>query len=145
MDQARPLRRVVIREEYISLTGDHVSAVLLSQIEYWTVRTRDFDHFLAEEKSRAKMEGKSTGVSFLHGWIYKTAEDLSAETMMGLSANTTRARLRRLAERGWIGERNNLATLGIGPSNTGSTPERWLPVWSTWAITWRAGPSSLKL
>jgi hypothetical protein len=107
MKQARPLRRVVIKEEYALLTGDHVSAILLSQIEYWTMRTHDFDRFLAEEKGRAKMESKETGVPFLHGWIYKTAEDLSAETMMGLSANTIRARLRRLVERGWIGERNN--------------------------------------
>jgi hypothetical protein len=107
MKQARPLRRVVIKEEYALLTGDHVSAILLSQIEYWTMRTHDFDRFLAEEKSRAKTEGKETGVPFLHGWIYKTAEDLSTETMMGLSANTIRARLKRLVERGWIGERNN--------------------------------------
>jgi hypothetical protein len=107
MKQARPLRRVVIKEEYIALTGDHVSAVLLSQIEYWTMRTHDFDRFLAEERNRAKMEGEETGVPFLHGWIYKTAEDLSTETMMGLSANTIRARLRRMVERGWIGERNN--------------------------------------
>jgi hypothetical protein len=71
------------------------------------MRTHDFDRFLAEEKNRSKMEGKETGIPFLHGWIYKTAEDLSAETMMGLSANTIRARLRRLVERGWISERNN--------------------------------------
>jgi hypothetical protein len=107
MDKARPLRRVVIKEEYISLTGDHVSAVLLGQIEYWTMRIHDFDRFLAEEKAWAKTEGKSTGIQFRHGWIYKTAEDLSAETMMGLSAGTIRTRLKRLMERGWISERNN--------------------------------------
>ena len=107
MDKARTLRRVVIKEEYVLLTGDHASAVLLSQIEYWTVRTRDFDRFLAEEKNRSKMEGREIALPLLHGWIYKTAEDLSAETMMGLSANTIRARLRVLVERGWISERNN--------------------------------------
>jgi kynureninase len=52
MKQARPLRRVVSKEEYVLLTGDHVSAVLLSQIEYWTRRTYDFDRFLAEEHGR---------------------------------------------------------------------------------------------
>jgi hypothetical protein len=108
MEKARPLRRVVIKEEYVALTGDHVSAVLLSQIEYWTMRTHDFDRFLAEEKARGKTEGREVAVPFLHGWIYKTAEDLSAETMIGLSANTIRARLKRLVEMGWIGERNNL-------------------------------------
>jgi hypothetical protein len=100
---------VVIKEEYVTLTGDHVSAILLSQIEYWTMRTHDFDRFLAEEKGRSSNEGNEINFSFMHGWIYKTAEDLSAETMMGLSANTIRTRLKKLVERGWIGERNNPA------------------------------------
>jgi hypothetical protein len=109
MKQTRPLHRVVIKEEYVTLTGDHVSAILLSQIEYWTMRTHDFDRFLAEEKGRSSNEGNEINFSFMHGWIYKTAEDLSAETMMGLSANTIRTRLKKLVERGWIGERNNPA------------------------------------
>jgi hypothetical protein len=60
------------------------------------MRTHDFDRFLAEEKGRANNEGKEINFSFMHGWIYKTAEDLSAETMMGLSANTIRTRLKKL-------------------------------------------------
>jgi hypothetical protein len=98
---------VVIKEEYVALTGDHVSAILLSQIEYWTMRTHDYDRFLTEEKGRAKNDGKEIALPFMHGWIYKTAEELSAETMMGLSANTIRARLKKLVEHDWIGERNN--------------------------------------
>jgi hypothetical protein len=109
MKQTRPLHRVVIKEEYVALARDHVSAILLSQIEYWTMRTHDFDRFLAEEKGRASNDGKEINFSFMHGWIYKTAEDLSAETMMGLSANTIRTRLKKLVERGWISERNNPA------------------------------------
>jgi hypothetical protein len=107
MKQPRPLRRVIIKEEYVALTGDYISAVLLSQIEYWTRRTYDFDGFLAEENGRAGNEGKELGVPFMHGWIYKSAEDFATETMMGLSANTIRTRLKKLAECGWIGERNN--------------------------------------
>jgi hypothetical protein len=98
---------VVIKEEYVALTGDHISAVLLSQIEYWTMRTHDFDRFLKEEKTRAKVDGKEVSIPLMHGWVYKTAEDLSAETMMGLSASTIRVRLKKLIEKGWISERNN--------------------------------------
>ncbi len=107
MKQARPLRRVVIKEEFIALTGDYVSAILLSQIEYWTKRSYDFDKFMAEEKDRAANEGKDIGAPLLRGWIYKTAEELSSETMMNLSANTIRSRLKKLVESDWIGERSN--------------------------------------
>jgi len=105
--QAKPLRRVVIKEEYVLLTGDHVSAVLLSQIEYWTKRSYDFDKFMTEEKERAVNEGKVIDAPLLHGWIHKTAEEFSCETMMSLSANTIRTRLRKLVESGWISERSN--------------------------------------
>lgn len=107
MKQARPLRRVVIKEEYVALTGDHISAVLLSQIEYWTMRSRDFDKFMAEEKSRASKDGKDLNINLTHGWIYKTAQELSEETMMNMSNNSIRTRLKKLVEGGWIGERTN--------------------------------------
>jgi hypothetical protein len=86
--QARPLRRVVIKEEFIALTGDHVSAVLLNQIEYWTKHSRDFDKFMAEEKNRVIKDGRELDVPLTHGWIYKTAQDLSQETMMNMSVAT---------------------------------------------------------
>lgn len=107
MKQPRLLRRVVIKEEYVALTGDHVSAVLLNQIEYWTSRTYDFDKFMTEEKNRAANEGKEINAQLMHGWIYKTAEELSCETMINLSVSNMRLRLKKLIENGWISERSN--------------------------------------
>ncbi len=107
MKQARALRRVVIKEEFIALAGDHVSAVLLNQIEYWTKHSRDFDKYLAEEKRRASKDGRELDVALTHGWIYKTAQDLSEETMMNMSSSNIRIRLKKLVEHGWISERNN--------------------------------------
>ena len=107
MKQARALRRVVIKEEFIALAGDHVGAVLLNQIEYWTKHSRDFDKYLAEEKRRASKDGRELDVALTHGWIYKTAQDLSEETMMNMSPSNIRMRLKKLIKRGWISERNN--------------------------------------
>ncbi len=47
-----PLKRVVIKEELVALTGDATKAIILNQLLYWSQRTRDFDKFLDEEKSR---------------------------------------------------------------------------------------------
>jgi hypothetical protein len=107
MKDARPLLRVVLREEYVALTGDHRTAILLNQIEYWAHRTRDVDKFLIEEKKRAAGDDREVNANLTHGWIYKTAEELSSETMINLSVSNIRIHLQKLVRYGWISERNN--------------------------------------
>lgn len=107
MKNPRPLLRAVIKEEYVALTGCSICAILLNQIEYWTKRTHDFDKFMTEEKKRAASEGKEINASLMHGWVYKTAEELSSETMINLSVSNTRLHLKKLIKKGWISERSN--------------------------------------
>lgn len=91
----------VIRKEFVLLTGDPFSAVILNQLMYWTQRVRDFDLLLKEECTFRP----DCNVPPRHGWIYKTAHDLIEETMLGISHPTMRKYLKLLIDRGWIDER----------------------------------------
>lgn len=46
------LKRVVIKEELVALTGDAISALVLNQFIYWSERRHDFDKFIKEERER---------------------------------------------------------------------------------------------
>ena len=100
------LKRAVIKEEYIAITGDFEKAVILNQFIYWSERVNDFDVFIKQENDRAIKNGY-TETDFLNGWIYKTAEELSQETMLGLSVATIRKHIAVLIELGFIDERTN--------------------------------------
>jgi DNA-binding MarR family transcriptional regulator len=93
----------VIRREFVELTGNLFSAVILNQLLYWTLRVKDFDYLLEEEKKYQP----SCNVSPRHGWIYKTAQELNEETMLGLSPPSIRKYLKVLIDEGWIDERKH--------------------------------------
>lgn len=93
----------IIRREFVDLTGDHFRAVILNQLLYWTQRVKDFDLLLEEERQFQP----DCNVSPRHGWIYKTADELNEETMLGISHPTMRKYLKLLIDQGWIDERAN--------------------------------------
>lgn len=97
------LALAVIREEYVALTGELAAAVLLNQMVYWCERTKDTDAYLAEEKRRM---GSDVELDPTSGWIYKTAKEAAAETMVGSERTMARA-FQLLVERGWVLRRNN--------------------------------------
>jgi hypothetical protein len=102
----------VIRKEFVLLTGDPFSAVVLNQLLYWTLRVKDFDLYLEEEKVfRLNVQNHSiypeSSDSSQYGWIYKTATDLSEETLLGISKTTMRKYLKVLIHQGWVEERAN--------------------------------------
>lgn len=94
----------VIRKEFVELTGDHFSAVILNQLLYWTQRVRDFDFLLQEESCGSPPNPKALP---RYGWIYKTANDLIEETMLGMTHPTMRKYLKHLIDQGWIDERSH--------------------------------------
>lgn len=117
MQTLKKLKRVVIKEELVALTGDFRSAILLNQFIYWSERTADAAKFLKEERKRIEVYSPSLDKDFemevldsldLHqGWIYKKAEELSEECMVGFSKATIRRYLKTLVENKWLFERNN--------------------------------------
>ena len=101
---SRRLKRVVIREELVELCGDTLEAVCLEQMLYWGRRVRDADLFLEEEKKRSLENDPETPL--LQGWIYKSAEELAGEIMLG-ERSTVARRLAKLVQRGWLDSRKN--------------------------------------
>jgi len=99
------LKRVVLKEELVALTGDHVKAILLQQLLYWTERVKDIDKFLEEEITRTYIE--DTSQLLHHGWIYKRAEEMAEECLLTLSKNTILRELALLVEKGFVDRRSN--------------------------------------
>jgi len=106
--EPKKLKKAVIREELVALTGCYKKAITLSQMLYWSERVRDYDKFLAEEKERAESEEDPIlNIEETHGWIYKTAKELSEETMLGVKPATMLKYLDFMVEKGWLDRRNN--------------------------------------
>jgi hypothetical protein len=107
------LRRTVIKEELVALTGDFKKAIVLNQMIYWSEKRKDADKFLQEEIERMHAFNPSKSNSQLidilesSGWIYKKAEELSEETMIGVKPKAMREYLKALVENGWLHERRN--------------------------------------
>ncbi|WP_257141369.1 MarR family transcriptional regulator [Bacillus toyonensis] len=110
------LKRAVIKEELVVLTGDFKKAVLLNQLIYWSERVSDYDQFIEEEKKRARMAMNAEErqraelleqIELTHGWIYKTADDMSTETMLGMSKSSIGRHLETLLQEGWLERRKN--------------------------------------
>ncbi|MDS9470897.1 winged helix-turn-helix domain-containing protein [Sporosarcina pasteurii] len=103
----KKLKRVVIKEELFKLTGSMEEAVILNQFIYWSKRTKDADQYIAEEKKRVGENDKSINSTLSKGWIYKTAEELADEVMLGISITTLRKHLKKLVDQGYLSRRNN--------------------------------------
>ena len=101
------LKRIIIKEELVAITGDFIKAVILQQFLYWTDRMKDIDKYLEQENKRLANHGYPETDSFTRGWIYKTADELSEETMLNLSAPTIRKHIKLLILKGYLAERRN--------------------------------------
>lgn len=100
------IKKAVIREDLLSITNDFRKAIILNQFIYWSERVADADKFIEKENEIAKNNGEGEKELF-YGWIYKTAEELAEEVMLGLSASQIRRHINELVESGYISKRNN--------------------------------------
>lgn len=115
----KKLKRAVIKEELVELTGDYKKAIVLNQMIYWSERREDADKFLNEEMKRSEMamgsEEREKAEQLqeqaeklkAHGWIYKSATELSEEIMMKVSKTTMGEYLKYLVTQGWLEKRKN--------------------------------------
>lgn len=109
-EKEKRLKRITIKEELVKLTGDYKKAIILQQFIYWSERIKDVDKFLKEEKQRLANHNISEGdatIDFQNGWIYKKAEELSEETMLGLTKSNIGTHVKYLVEHGWLDSRRN--------------------------------------
>ena len=103
----KPLKRVVIKEELVELTGGFIPAIILNQFLYWSERMFDTDKYIREEKDRAEKFDTNVSIDESNGWIYKTSTELNEELMIGISVSTMRKYIKQLVEAGFILERKN--------------------------------------
>ena len=101
--EPQKLKRVIIKEELVELTGNYVDAILLNQFLYWSERVKDFDLFLQQE---AELNGREPD-KCCFGWIYKSYDALSKETMLGLSPSNIKKHIETLHNAGFIEIRQN--------------------------------------
>ena len=126
----RRLKRVVIKEELVELTGNAIEALILQQHLFWNERTKDFDSFLQEEIERAKQvqqPADQLAKALTDGWVYKSRDQLHEELMLeGIVAPRTLAKhIETVIEKGYLLRRHN-------PKNP-------------WDRTWQYRPDLLKL
>jgi len=99
------LKRAVIKEETLAITNDYKTAIILNQLMYWTERVgrKKYEKFEKEEENRKVGDTEN----LQGGWVYKTSEELSEETMLNVSPSTIRRYIKDLIEKGYILERDN--------------------------------------
>lgn len=100
------IKKAVIREDLLSITENYQEAIILNQFIYWSERVADADKFIESENNIARKHGEDEREP-LYGWIYKTAEELSEEIMLGLSPSQVRKYITKLVNYGYIQKRNN--------------------------------------
>ena len=100
------IKKAVIREDLLSITGNYKEAIILNQFIYWSERVSDADKFIKIENEIARKNGEPER-ELLYGWIYKTAEQLADEIMLGLSASQVRKYIAKLVDYGYIHRRTN--------------------------------------
>jgi len=102
-------KRAVLCEELTAITDDAKEAIILHQLLYWVPRMRDVDAYIEEVRSQLQNGlDRNADMDFpkSRGWIYKSAKELSEETMIG-SDTTVRRRLQRLIQAGFVEERDS--------------------------------------
>lgn len=104
--EIRKLKRAVIKEELLAISGNYVNAIILNQFLYWAERVSDFDKY-KEQENRIAINHGEPEQELYYGWIYKSAEELSSETMLNMSNSNIRAHVKELIEMGFISERRN--------------------------------------
>lgn len=114
MTKVRKLKRVIIKEELVALTGKVEHAIVLNQFIYWSERIKDVDNYLKEEMERVRKfsDGSIENTEEIketlsNGWIYKTAEEMKDECMFEKSVTTMERIIKDLVDKGWIDRRRN--------------------------------------
>lgn len=107
LPEPRELKRSIVKEELVALTGNLIDAVILNHLIRCQSQSRQIERFIEEERERLKSIGQELGAPPTRGWFYKKATELSEETMVGLAESNIRTRLKKMIAAGWVMERNN--------------------------------------
>ena len=113
--QVEQLQRLVIKEEFYALTGNHFSAALLNNMIFWQGIVDKGDkklQYRIEQLEKQDIKDKEKKIASLenkkrHGWFYKTNEEWLLEVMNWSSISTIHRRIKDFAKEGWVSTGNN--------------------------------------
>jgi hypothetical protein len=101
----KKLKRAVLKEEFVSLTGDTTSALVMQQFLYWLERVSDFDDMIKEIET---IEESQSNITPRHGWIYKSYKEMTSDILSPPSEYKKVERImKRFVDCGWVERRNN--------------------------------------
>jgi len=105
------LKRVVIKEELIALTGDTTKAIIMNQMVFWAGIIEDMDKSVKEEITAYRKLGnedmvKKAEKKLRGGWFYKTADEMNEEIMISTRATVDR-KMKELVKAGYFSTRKN--------------------------------------
>lgn len=106
MSEQNKIKKVVLREDLLAITGDYRKAIILNQFIYWSERVSDADKFIEQENEIAK-KNNETERDLFYGWIYKTSTELADEIMLGISSSQVGRYVKELCDCGFLSKRNN--------------------------------------
>lgn len=103
----KKLKRVVLKEELVALTGDATEAMVLSQMLYWAEIVQEMDNDLKKRiESYKKLEAtdqvEKMEKQLRFGWFFKSAQELAEELMGIASQKTIKRRLDSLVEKTYL-------------------------------------------
>lgn len=109
--QPRKLKRCTIKEEYVELTGDAVSAAILNQMIFWQEVVNKSDSEKITEIEVLERIGDHDKANKMRsqlreGWFWKSAQELSDEIMFSTRPTVAR-KLKELVDNGLIESRKN--------------------------------------
>jgi hypothetical protein len=111
-----PLKRAVIKEELVALTGDGIKALILNQFLYWSKIKHFSDKFTDEELGKLKKgssnsleaeQYENTRKNLSKGWIYKKSSEMADEIMLGVGEKTISRHIEELIKQGFLLRRHN--------------------------------------
>lgn len=113
--QVEQLQRLVIKEEFYVLTGNHFAAALLNNMIFWQGISNKHDVKVNNKIANLERSNvlnkdkkiKSLKDSLRYGWFYKTNEDWLIEVMNWSSISTIHRRIKEFAKNGWVETGNN--------------------------------------
>ncbi|WP_068505921.1 hypothetical protein [Paenibacillus kribbensis] len=109
--QPRKLKRCTIKEEFVSLVGDAVSAAILNQMIFWQEIVNKSDQELQNEIEAYEKIGDQRKVAKLqgqlkNGWFWKSAREMSDEIMFS-TRQTVDRKMRSLVDNKFMESRPN--------------------------------------
>jgi hypothetical protein len=105
------LKRVVLKEELVELTGDPIEAIILNQCLYWNDILEDMDKETQQQISNYRKLGENEKADKLgdrsrNGWFYKKAQEMQEEIMISTRATVDR-KMKKLHEKNFLLKRKN--------------------------------------